>query len=105
MDILRHEVLAEQLERRGGGGGGALLRPMFTRTMADVQERLIYRWGGLGGDDIGLRWTGWCVCGGGTGVAWLRRWCAPHPKCEECFFINPNIVGQFNIGTGKLGQS
>mmetsp|Transcript_26484 Transcript_26484/g.67336 ORF Transcript_26484/g.67336 Transcript_26484/m.67336 type:complete len:817 (-) Transcript_26484:272-2722(-) len=41
VDILKHEVLGEQVGRRGGGAEA--LRPMLTRTLADVQARLIYR--------------------------------------------------------------
>ncbi|KAF5841503.1 hypothetical protein DUNSADRAFT_12670 [Dunaliella salina] len=41
VDILKHEVLGDQLTKRGSGGEA--LRPMLTRTLADVQERLIYR--------------------------------------------------------------
>lgn len=41
VDILKHEVLGDQLAKRGSGGES--LRPMLTRTLADVQERLIYR--------------------------------------------------------------
>lgn len=34
-------MLGEQLAKRGSGGEA--LRPMLGRTLADVQERLIYR--------------------------------------------------------------
>lgn len=40
--MLRGEVLEGTLGRRAAGGAAAL-RPMFGRTLADVQERLIYR--------------------------------------------------------------
>eukprot|EP00897_Mesotaenium_endlicherianum_P000101 jgi/Mesen1/10091/ME000074S09433 len=41
VDILRAEVLDEQLQRRGDTCAG--LRPTVMRTLADVQERLIFR--------------------------------------------------------------
>jgi len=41
VDILKHEVLGEQLSRRGSGGEA--LKPVLGRTLADVQARLIYR--------------------------------------------------------------
>lgn len=42
IDILQHEVLRDQLLRRAGPGGEALL-PSLSRSLADLQERLIYR--------------------------------------------------------------
>jgi hypothetical protein len=41
VDILQHEVLEEQLGRRGDAV--APLRPVLLRTLADVQERLTFR--------------------------------------------------------------
>ncbi|KAK9909756.1 hypothetical protein WJX75_006999 [Coccomyxa subellipsoidea] len=41
LDILQHEVLEEQLGRRGDAV--APLRPVLLRTVADVQERLTFR--------------------------------------------------------------
>ncbi|KAG2494830.1 hypothetical protein HYH03_007071 [Edaphochlamys debaryana] len=41
VDILKHEVLGEQLARRGVGGEA--LKPLLGRCLADVQGRLIFR--------------------------------------------------------------
>ncbi|EIE20882.1 Sec34-domain-containing protein [Coccomyxa subellipsoidea C-169] len=41
VDILQHEVLEEQLGRRGDAV--APLRPVLLRTLADIQERLTFR--------------------------------------------------------------
>ncbi|GIL89428.1 hypothetical protein Vretimale_18913 [Volvox reticuliferus] len=41
VDILKHEVLGEQLARRGVGGEA--LKPLLARCLADVQGRLIFR--------------------------------------------------------------
>ncbi|KAG1657780.1 hypothetical protein FOA52_012858 [Chlamydomonas sp. UWO 241] len=41
VDILKHEVLGDQLRRRGPGADA--LVPTLSRTLADVQERLIFR--------------------------------------------------------------
>ncbi|EFJ48495.1 component of oligomeric golgi complex 3 [Volvox carteri f. nagariensis] len=41
VDILKHEVLGEQLARRGVGGEA--LKPLLSRSLADVQGRLIFR--------------------------------------------------------------
>ncbi|GIL47849.1 hypothetical protein Vafri_4496 [Volvox africanus] len=41
VDILKHEVLGEQLARRGIGGEA--LKPLLARCLADVQGRLIFR--------------------------------------------------------------
>ncbi|GFR40890.1 hypothetical protein Agub_g1542 [Astrephomene gubernaculifera] len=41
VDILKHEVLGEQLARRGPGGEA--LKPLLGRCLADVQGRLIFR--------------------------------------------------------------
>ena len=61
MDILKQEVLEEQLGRRGDAT--VPLEPMLLRTLADIQERLTYRWvGGGGAWKVGLG-----VMGGGGG--------------------------------------
>ncbi|PNW85826.1 hypothetical protein CHLRE_03g203750v5 [Chlamydomonas reinhardtii] len=41
VDILKHEVMGEQLARRGPGGEA--LKPLLGRCLADVQGRLIFR--------------------------------------------------------------
>ena len=41
VDILKHEVLGDQLNRKGPGAEA--LSPTLGRTLADVQSRLIYR--------------------------------------------------------------
>lgn len=41
VDILKHEVLGEQMGRRSGAAEA--LRPILARVLADVQQRLIFR--------------------------------------------------------------
>lgn len=51
IDILKHEVLGEQLLKRGSGVEA--LRPTLSRCLADVQERLIYRCQAFIKDEVG----------------------------------------------------